>query len=637
MLMTASMLIAPIAYMGTSVQTVYASESQYLSDYNLHVLTNMISGVESYHQTYSDERNWSSFAEAYDNTSNEVSITLGWAQNYGEEGRKLLQMIQAEYPDTFARLDSAGIAEDITRSWTSYPYYQISRTSAKAQVIVSIISSEEGKKVQDELFGQLMDKYLKNAVDFGIPTDNPIALCFWCEIEHLGGLNPVKRIFTRCNGDYSKDNIMSSLKQDQYDGASDQQVGDSIFWSRHQCIYKWCDYLDMSSSINTCYGYGSQGDDVKDIQIKLDILGFECGSADGDYGNATVSAVSSFQAAYGLEQDGVCGQNTLSALNDAYSSRPSAQGSGFLEQFMNALQDVTDTAREHDYIYGDSASTPPTSDYTISCDRMIAKALYNMSDEFRDQQNGGMTIFTEDDYLTSHGFRRISDPSEVQAGDIVLMTGAGTPVHTFVVVSYDKNTGICSKYDCGSKARIDTQQPFTDVPLLQWSNLQFGCAYRYKTVADEQDNTPIPSPSISNNIMEGQKWLNSYYPNTVTKAVGSLLDVDGSYGTLSRDAALGVWKDLVDRKYGYSLSVSNHNFGDTCREAAANATISEGDTGTLTLVLQFILSAKGYYSGNMDTEFGNGTLAAVIAFQSATGLSPDGAVGQATWDMLFNG
>jgi hypothetical protein len=110
-----------------------------------------------------------------------------------------------------------------------------------------------------------MEKYLKEAAAFGVPEDNPSALCFWCEIEHLGGLKASKRIFTRCNGNYSIDNIMVSLKQDQYDDTSNQQVGDSIFWSRHQCIYNWCKYLQVSSP-NVFYMIGSMGDGVKDLQ-----------------------------------------------------------------------------------------------------------------------------------------------------------------------------------------------------------------------------------------------------------------------------------------------------------------------------------------------------------------------------------
>ena len=42
------------------------------------------------------------------------------------------------------------------------------------------------------------------------------------------------------------------------------------------------------------------GDDVRAVQNKLNSLGYNCGTADGYYGNATKSAVISFQSAKGL-------------------------------------------------------------------------------------------------------------------------------------------------------------------------------------------------------------------------------------------------------------------------------------------------------------------------------------------------
>lgn len=213
--------------------------SKYLSDYNLHVLTNIISGVETYGQQYSDERNWGDFTPAYAATDNEVSITIGWAANYGEQARKLLQMIQRDCPDDFQKNDINGlIATAIKKPFTSYPYYQPSVGSTSAKAIVQIISSDGGKKTQDKLFGQIMETYLERAINFGINPSNIKALMMWCEISHLGGSQPVKRIFKRCGTNPSIDAIMAALKQDQQDGNT-AQVGDKIFQSRHDCCYKW--------------------------------------------------------------------------------------------------------------------------------------------------------------------------------------------------------------------------------------------------------------------------------------------------------------------------------------------------------------------------------------------------------------
>jgi peptidoglycan L-alanyl-D-glutamate endopeptidase CwlK len=60
---------------------------------------------------------------------------------------------------------------------------------------------------------------------------------------------------------------------------------------------------------------GSQGSDVKQLQQRLNELGFPCGTADGKFGMNTRSAVSSFQRSRGLVADGIAGPATLHALN----------------------------------------------------------------------------------------------------------------------------------------------------------------------------------------------------------------------------------------------------------------------------------------------------------------------------------
>lgn len=65
---------------------------------------------------------------------------------------------------------------------------------------------------------------------------------------------------------------------------------------------------------------GSSGDEVKSIQRKLSSLGYYKGSIDGIYGNATKSAVTSFQRNCGITADGICGSQTLLYLGLGGSS-----------------------------------------------------------------------------------------------------------------------------------------------------------------------------------------------------------------------------------------------------------------------------------------------------------------------------
>jgi peptidoglycan hydrolase-like protein with peptidoglycan-binding domain len=68
----------------------------------------------------------------------------------------------------------------------------------------------------------------------------------------------------------------------------------------------------------------------------------------------------------------------------------------------------------------------------------------------------------------------------------------------------------------------------------------------------------------------------------------------------------------------------------------AKPTLQEGSTGTEVTALQQRLLALGYSAiGTADGNFGPGTKAVVVQFQTDKGITPaDGVVNQATWDAL---
>ena len=65
---------------------------------------------------------------------------------------------------------------------------------------------------------------------------------------------------------------------------------------------------------------GTTGSSVTDLQKALNQLGYDAGTADGNFGATTTAAVAAFQKDKGLTEDGVAGPTTLAAINTALAA-----------------------------------------------------------------------------------------------------------------------------------------------------------------------------------------------------------------------------------------------------------------------------------------------------------------------------
>ena len=200
---------------------------------NLDILTNIIGGVETGGQTYG-KRNYASYVAPGKNTANEKTCTLGWAGNYGERAKRTLQDDPGAEPGSVPEVDTAGIEKKLSANWETTKWHPTVKEKA---ALIAIITTPTGKECQDALFQELMQAYLKEAEAYGV-TDVPSQM-MWCEIQHLGGIKPVQRIFKRAAKPYTPDIIYASLLLDQKDISNNNQVGDKIFQSRHACCVKW--------------------------------------------------------------------------------------------------------------------------------------------------------------------------------------------------------------------------------------------------------------------------------------------------------------------------------------------------------------------------------------------------------------
>lgn len=165
------------------------------------------------------------------------------------------------------------------------------------------------------------------------------------------------------------------------------------------------------------------------------------------------------------------------------------------DEFLQAVANVYAYAHNNHFKYGNSTSTVPCEDGIISCDRLIARAVYDLG--LTDQPAGGYGVGPLGDYLVRKGFVTYTDLSTVQPGDVMVVSdSSGKPVHTFVVVTYNPGTGMCTKYDLGSQSRIDSVQPM-QTALDEWSDkdVAYGVRNPYTkapayavTTSDESDS-----------------------------------------------------------------------------------------------------------------------------------------------------
>ncbi len=71
-----------------------------------------------------------------------------------------------------------------------------------------------------------------------------------------------------------------------------------------------------------------------------------------------------------------------------------------------------------------------------------------------------------------------------------------------------------------------------------------------------------------------------------------------------------------------------------CVTVAGYPELRQGSKGVYVLIAQDGLNTLGYRAGSLDGIFGTQTRNAVIAYQRAKGLNPDGIIGCVTWRSL---
>ena len=188
---------------------------------NVTVLRKILYAVESGDQIYG-KQGYSCFAGAGANCSNEKAITIGAGQWYADEAKELLYRIQRCNPKLFKNMDTEGLEADLLKkNWATYA---VNKESAKARLIINIISTDLGKKCQDQYMEDQIRAYIPIIEkSYGTMPDTAMMECI--NILHQGGFDALKRILSKTPEPYTADKIYVTLCRDPAD-PTPNQVGD---------------------------------------------------------------------------------------------------------------------------------------------------------------------------------------------------------------------------------------------------------------------------------------------------------------------------------------------------------------------------------------------------------------------------
>ena len=315
-------------------------------------------------------------------------------------------------------------------------------------------------------------------------------------------------------------------------------------------------------------------------------------------------------------------------------------------QLIASSRAVYEMAHYGHYRYGDSRALPPCSDGIISCDRLIARALWNLG--YTSQPQGGITVMNMEQYLLSWGFQKIGPGKALKPGDIVLMKVVGqlrptAAWHVYIVVAVSVEGGVTyvDKYDMGSQDRINSAQPFRHCLVNEWATREFYCAFRYGA----KDYTFTPQ-----DVKIGATGPSQYLASEILKAYGikatrgKEIEPNGKW-TTGDMAAMCQWK--LDRIRNDKVNLCKGPYGaGEIGPRDWESLLSSGlpfkaveipakeKKGPSVLLAQRILKANGYKVA-LDAEYGPETEAAIKAWQKAAGRPVTGSMTYDDWKLIL--
>lgn len=390
---------------------------------------------------------------------------------------------------------------------------------------------------------------------------------------------------------------------------------------------------------------GIEGDDVALLQQRLSDLYYYTGEIDGKYGSTTALAVRVFQQRNGLTVDGVAGSGTLDAVYNANAlpaptALPTATAyaaSGTLELGSQGEEVYSLQERLYDLGYY-------TGQIHGIYDDTVAEAVRQF------QTTNGLTVDGKAGTRTQRAL--YADDAKAAADASSLYTtlregdsGERVSALQTLLATYGYFTGtVDGRY--GGQTTLAVQQ------FQARNGLNADGIAGPATLQLLYEGTPVAASSgvagqtatfaTLTQGMEGADVLNMQeYLQDLGYYAGAL---DGTFGA-STYVALRAFQANNNLPV---TGVADHNTlallysGDgvpaqtySVGASTSRETLRRDDEGADVQALQSRLYELGYYTGNMDGQYGASTAAAVSDFQRANGLSVDGTAGPDTQQALY--
>jgi peptidoglycan hydrolase-like protein with peptidoglycan-binding domain len=427
---------------------------------------------------------------------------------------------------------------------------------------------------------------------------------------------------------------------------------------------------------------GDSGDDVQKLQQRLKDLKYYTGAVDGRYGSALTTAVKRFQSTLGLDTTGIATANLQRMIYS--SAAPTYTGNSYTDTGDTTSFDQTDDqnydatpTKKPSTSSSDSSNDESDTGYTTLSYGDSGTKVRNLQSSLKtlgyysgavDGVYGSGTVaavkrFEQAYGKTQTGIATVALQTKLFSGDAKPYTQA-TPAPAQGTSSYVT----LKPGDTGDRVK-QLQQRLKELGYFTASVGGNYLTETSKAVKAFQDALGLDTTGIATASLQRKLFASSAPANTTNS--GSYVKLQkndtGAWVTAlqNRLKELGYFKGSVDGVYGSgtvsavklfetaygktptgiaTVALQKTLYSDSAKPyekptptpEAEYIELSQGDKGLRVMALQNRLMDLGYFSGDVDGNYGSSTVKAIKLFEQAYGKTPTGVATVALQKTLFS-